>query len=113
MADRVSSFDDSEGDAHAFCRRERDVSGDFRSLWGEASSSPQSTARKCNLWRARSVRRNFDVLPAHPLDDAGAERFCAGLLGGESSGEEANAAITRCLIEKHGFTVVAVEADWP
>jgi protein-L-isoaspartate(D-aspartate) O-methyltransferase len=39
------------------------------------------------------------------------------LLGEASHGTSefyrARAAITRCLIEEHGFTIVAVEADWP
>ncbi|TIP62464.1 erythromycin esterase family protein, partial [Mesorhizobium sp.] len=39
------------------------------------------------------------------------------LLGEASHGTSefyrARAAITRRLIEKHGFTIVAVEADWP
>jgi erythromycin esterase-like protein len=49
------------------------------------------------------------------IDDAGGARVV--LLGeathGTSEFYRARAAITRRLIERHGFTIVAVEADWP
>lgn len=62
--------------------------------------------------------------PLPPLDDPafarGFERYAdrrVVLLGEASHGTaefyRARAAITRRLIERHGFTVVAVEADWP
>ncbi len=64
---------------------------------------------------------------AEPLPDLGDPRFAAAfdrfgearvvLLGEASHGTsefyQARAAITRWLIERHGFTVVGVEADWP
>ena len=64
---------------------------------------------------------------AEPLPDIGdpafariADRFADArvvLLGEASHGTSefyrARAAITRHLIERHGFTIVAVEADWP
>jgi erythromycin esterase-like protein len=64
---------------------------------------------------------------AEPLPDIGAERFGAAfdrfgdarivLLGEASHGTHefyaARAAITRRLIEHHGFNIVAVEGDWP
>lgn len=62
--------------------------------------------------------------PLPPLDDpafaAAFDRFGEArvvLLGEASHGTSefyrARAAITRRLIERHGFTIVAVEADWP
>jgi len=62
--------------------------------------------------------------PLPPLDDPAFgdyfDRFAAArvvLLGecshGTSEFYRARAAITRRLIEEHGFTIVAVEADWP
>jgi erythromycin esterase-like protein/predicted phosphoribosyltransferase/dienelactone hydrolase len=62
--------------------------------------------------------------PLPPIDDAGFavafDRYaeCRIVLPGEASHGtsefyRARAAITRRLIEKHGFEVVAVEADWP
>jgi len=64
------------------------------------------------------------VEPLPPLDDpafgAAFDRFAQSrvvLLGEASHGTcefyRARAAITRRLIEQHGFTIVAVEADWP
>jgi erythromycin esterase-like protein len=59
-------------------------------------------------------------LPEEPGFGAFFDRFAAArvvLLGEASHGTSefyrARAAITRRLIEKHGFTIVAVEADWP
>lgn len=69
------------------------------------------------------VRANGEPLP--PLEDTEAfgamfDRFADArvvLLGeathGTSEFYRARAAITRRLIERHGFTIVAVEADWP
>jgi len=72
---------------------------------------------------AAAIRAACEPLPA--LDDL--ERFGAAfdrfadarvvLLGeathGTSEFYRARAAITRRLIERHGFGIVAVEADWP
>jgi putative phosphoribosyl transferase len=69
-----------------------------------------------------TLRGAAEPLPA--LDDpdfaAAFDRFAASrvvLLGEASHGTSefyrARAAITRRLIERHGFTIVAVEADWP
>ena len=69
-----------------------------------------------------AVRRHAEPLP--PLDDLGFgamfDRFADArvvLLGEASHGTSefyrARAAITRRLIEHHGFNIVAVEADWP
>jgi protein-L-isoaspartate(D-aspartate) O-methyltransferase len=68
------------------------------------------------------IRRAAEPLP--DLDDPAFgrlfDRFAAAkvvLLGEASHGTsefyQARAAITRRLIEEHGFTIVAVEADWP
>ncbi|MCK1537503.1 MULTISPECIES: protein-L-isoaspartate(D-aspartate) O-methyltransferase [unclassified Bradyrhizobium] len=68
------------------------------------------------------IRAAVDPLP--PFDDPAFgepfDRFASSrivLLGEASHGTsefyQARAAITRRLIEKHGFTAVAVEADWP
>jgi len=71
---------------------------------------------------AAVLRAAAEPLPS--LDDpafaAAFDRFAASrvvLLGEASHGTSefyrARAAITRRLIERHGFTIVAVEADWP
>lgn len=72
---------------------------------------------------AETLRRHAEPLPPPEDFDAFApffDRFGDAnvvLLGeathGTSEFYRARAAITRRLIEKHGFTVVAVEADWP
>ena len=68
------------------------------------------------------LRDAVDPLPAVDSPDFGAffDRFAnhrVVLLGEASHGSKefykARAAITRRLIEKHGFNLVAVEADWP
>lgn len=72
---------------------------------------------------AAALRPHSEPLPApERADEFGAyfDRFGDAevvLLGesthGTSEFYRARAAITRRLIEKHGFTIVAVEADWP
>lgn len=73
---------------------------------------------------AAKILRQFaePLPPPEQMEDFGAffDRFGRAqvvLLGeathGTSEFYAARAAITRRLIEKHGFTVVAVEADWP
>ncbi len=72
---------------------------------------------------ARAVREASKSLPAPERADAFGEVFDAFgdarvvLLGeathGTSEFYRARAAITRHLIGKHGFNIVAVEADWP
>lgn len=72
---------------------------------------------------ADALRPHLEPLPAPELaEEFGShfDRFADAnvvLLGeathGTSEFYRARAAITRRLIEKHGFTVVAVEADWP
>lgn len=72
---------------------------------------------------AELVKASCEPLPApERADDFGAffDRFADAkvvLLGeathGTSEFYRARAAITRRLIERHGFTIVAVEADWP
>ena len=72
---------------------------------------------------ARLVRAHAERLPAIAEHDAFAalfDRYADAkvvLLGeathGTSEFYRARAAITRRLIERHGFTIVAVEADWP
>lgn len=75
--------------------------------------------------RAQSITdmiRTIEPLPAFEdaafgalFDRLGRSRVV--LLGEASHGTsefyQARAAITRRLVEKHGFTIVAVEADWP
>jgi erythromycin esterase-like protein len=71
---------------------------------------------------ARLLRGHCEALPPISAEGFGAmfDRFGDArvvLLGeathGTSEFYRARAAITRRLIEKHGFTIVAVEADWP
>ena len=78
--------------------------------------------------RARAIRSKLGHLiaeAAEPFGDLGeltrlAERFAhrrVVLLGEATHGTaefyDARAAITAMLVEKHGFNIVAVEADWP
>ena len=79
----------------------------------------QSASAKLSV----ALRPHLESLPTpEHADEFGAffDRFADAsvvLLGeathGTSEFYRARAAITRRLIEKHGFTVVAVEADWP
>jgi len=72
---------------------------------------------------AAALRPHLEPLPSpERAEEFGAlfDRFSDAnviLLGeathGSSEFYRARSAITRRLIEKHGFTVVAVEADWP
>jgi erythromycin esterase-like protein len=71
---------------------------------------------------AQLLRSHCEALPPIADDGFGAmfDRFAdakVALLGeathGTSEFYRARAAITRRLVEKHGFTIVAVEADWP
>src|ERR687897_1244070 len=77
-----------------------------------------------NTELARLIAAAAEPLP--PLEDAAAfgarfDRFGEAsrvvLLGEASHGTSefycARAAITRRLVERHGFTIVALEADWP
>lgn len=86
----------------------------------------QATLRSTTLATdalVETLRRHAEPLPSpDKADDFGAcfDRFGDAkivLLGeathGSSEFYRARAAITRRLIERHGFTVVAVEADWP
>jgi erythromycin esterase-like protein len=85
---------------------------------GSAATGPVSEAEI-----GRLIARSAAPLP--PLEDTEAfgaafDRFAAArvvLLGeathGTSEFYRARAAITRRLIERHGFSIVAVEADWP
>jgi len=81
-------------------------------------------ARTAHVHEAAAiVRAHAEALPApERAEDFGAafDRFANAtvvLLGeathGTSEFYRARAAITRRLIERHGFTIVAVEADWP
>ncbi len=73
--------------------------------------------------RPRSIRASCEPLPSpDDVEEFGAyfDRFADAkviLLGeathGTSQFYRARAAITRRLIERHGFNIVAVEADWP
>ncbi|HZH27124.1 MAG TPA: erythromycin esterase family protein [Azospirillaceae bacterium] len=64
---------------------------------------------------ARPLPDPDDAVFADAFDDLGSARIV--LLGESSHGTSefyrARAAITRRLVERHGFTIVAVEADWP
>lgn len=84
------------------------------------SAVPDKPAQPVSIVTA--LRDAVEPLPA--LDDpafaSAFDRFASSrvvLLGEASHGTsefyQARAAITRRLIEDHGFTVVAVEADWP
>jgi protein-L-isoaspartate(D-aspartate) O-methyltransferase len=87
---------------------------------GPAPAGSRPVVRSGSL--AEAIRRAAEPLPdpatqafAAPFDRFADHRVV--LLGEASHGTsefyQARAAITRHLIEKHGFTIVAVEADWP
>ena len=87
---------------------------------GERAASNHRPARKLTL--AECIAEAAEPLPE--IDDPAFadpfERFADRrivLLGEASHGThefyQARAAITRRLVERHGFTIVAVEADWP
>src|ERR671927_512354 len=86
--------------------------------------SPSRRTKPADPGKLAAALRSFcEPLPG--LDDVQAfgaffDRFAGAkvvLMGeathGTSEFYRARAAITRRLIERHGFTIVAVEADWP
>lgn len=95
--------------------------------WREQGSDPREAERRS--FEAPTVRSLPELIaeaadPLPELDDrafgAFFDRFASAqvvLLGEASHGTSefyrARAAITRRLIEQHGFSIVAVEADWP
>jgi erythromycin esterase-like protein len=90
-----------------------------RTVWGEAMSVTEVPTYDDVLARVKAAAR---PLPA--IDDPGfGEAFApladarVVLLGeathGTSEFYRARAAITRRLIDRHGFKIVALEADWP
>lgn len=105
----------------------------FVPLVGEAgwpSETPPAAAREPRSFREgvgpatlpELIRRAAEPLPDpdDPAFGAVFDRFASArvvLLGEASHGTSefyrARAAITRRLIERHGFRIVAVEADWP
>jgi erythromycin esterase-like protein len=84
---------------------------------------PEKVRRVASDELVDTLRQHAEPLPSPDQQEAfGAlfDRFGDArvvLLGeathGTSEFYKARAAITRRLIEHHGFTVVAVEADWP
>ena len=89
-----------------------------------ATMGPGNAALKAESDEAAATVRAFcEPLPSvDQVDDFGEafDRFGDArvvLLGeathGTSEFHRARAAITRRLIEKHGFNIIAVEADWP
>jgi protein-L-isoaspartate(D-aspartate) O-methyltransferase len=93
--------------------------------WSEATTAPPT--RHAPGWSREQELPETIAAAAEPLPDLSDPAFgrlfdrYAGsrvvLLGeathGTSEFYQARAAITRRLIEEHGFTIVAVEADWP
>jgi protein-L-isoaspartate(D-aspartate) O-methyltransferase len=88
--------------------------------WEEPSHPPRAEGRATTL--AQRIARAAEPLPAFEdpnfgklFDRFGDKRVV--LLGEASHGTSefyrARAAITRRLVTEHGFTIVAVEADWP
>ena len=101
------------------------LAGDWfeQALAGEAAAQ---APRRALQTVAPSVERQLEAA-LEPLPDIDDEAFAVAfdryaearvvLIGEASHGTSefyrARAAITRCLIERHGFEIVAVEADWP
>ena len=78
--------------------------------------------RQASPQLVEALRHHGEPLPAPEAEDFGSffDRFGEArvvLLGeathGTSEFYRARAAITRRLVERHGFTIIAVEADWP
>lgn len=87
---------------------------------GERAASNHQPARELTL--AQCIAEAAEPLPAieDPAFAAAFDRFADRrviLLGEASHGTHefyaARAAITRRFVEQHGFTIIAVEADWP
>jgi len=88
-------------------------------------ADPGTTAKPATVQLAitEALRRHSEILPSPEQPDDFARSFArfggarVVLLGeathGSSEFYRARGAITRHLIEHHGFTIVAVEADWP
>jgi erythromycin esterase-like protein len=80
----------------------------------EATGGPQHVAREVAK-AAEPLPNVSDAAFGRVLDRFGSARVV--LLGesthGTSEFYRARAAATRYLVEKHGFTIIAVEADWP
>jgi protein-L-isoaspartate(D-aspartate) O-methyltransferase len=102
----------------------------FVPLIGEQGWSEATTARPARYAPGRSREQELPeaiAAAAEPLPDLSDpafgrlfDRYAASrvvLLGeathGTSEFYQARAAITRRLVEEHGFTILAVEADWP
>lgn len=85
--------------------------------WDEGGKAPpKPSAIEARIAEAAEILPNLDDPAfAEPFDRFADARVV--LLGEASHGTSefyrARAAITRRLIERHGFTIVAVEADWP
>lgn len=88
--------------------------------WAEPIPTQAEQARAITL--AQKIARAAEPLPAFEDPNFGKlfDRFAdkrVVLLGEASHGTSefyrARAAITRRLVDRHGFTIVAVEADWP
>jgi protein-L-isoaspartate(D-aspartate) O-methyltransferase len=89
---------------------------------GERAATSHVPGRCRGLTLPEMIAEAAEPLPAFddpafgPLFDRFADRKVV-LLGEASHGTmefyRARAAITRRLVERHGFTIVAVEADWP
>src|SRR5918993_4288748 len=92
----------------------------------EAAAPPEDASPDIEKARKRHVAAAIQAA-AEPLPEVGAPDFAAFadrfkdarvvLLGESTHGTDefyrARAAITERLVTKHGFTIVAVEADWP
>jgi erythromycin esterase-like protein len=101
--------------AEGFAERTADGVSSFTRIWPKPIHPPRSPEQL--------IRETAEPLPA-PEDEAFGvffDRFartaCVVLLGEATHGTaefyRARAAITKRLITQHGFTIVAVEADWP
>ncbi len=95
--------------------------------WTPDGQPPGRRPRETRSWREPDLLPALIARDAEALDDIGHwgfaepfDRFASAkvvLIGDASHGTSefyrARAAITRRLIERHGFTIVAAEADWP
>ncbi len=99
-----------------------EMAGDWFQRYLLRTPTKQPASRRPPTSAAAALATAAEPLPA--LDDPdfadAFDRFAGSrvvLLGeathGTSEFYRARAAITRRLIERHGFTIVAVEADWP
>ncbi len=98
------------------------LAGSLAAAFGPVRALAQASPQRHEAALARLIARHAEPLPDFESEAFGAMFDRLGdarvvLLGesthGTSEFYQARAAITRRLVTRHGFTIVAAEADWP